>query len=132
MRLAPLVPYNLFNYFMGITSVSIKNYLLGGTGMIPAIILWQGDGNNFVIDGAHRLSALIAWVNNDYGAGNQSISFFGTNMERGQVEKAKQVKKMIEDQIGSFEEISFNKETLFGIPGRLDCYKKGSIIYNEI
>lgn len=83
----------------------IKSFTNGD--LIPAIILWQGDGNNFVIDGAHRLSALIAWVNNDYGNGNQSATFFGTNMERGQVEKAKQVRRMIEDEIGTYEDILF-------------------------
>ena len=32
----------------------------------------------------------------------------------------------------SFEKINFDSDTLFGIPGRLDCYKKGSIVYNGI
>ena len=39
--------------------------------IIPAIILWQNGNQVFVVDGAHRLSALIAWVRNDYGAGPQ-------------------------------------------------------------
>lgn len=73
--------------------------------LIPAIILWQGHGYNFVIDGAHRLSALIGWVNNDYGMGNISQPFFGTNLERGQREKSKETKKLIEDAIGSYEDI---------------------------
>ena len=35
--------------------------------LIPAIILWRSTGGYlFVIDGSHRLSALAAWVNNDY------------------------------------------------------------------
>jgi hypothetical protein len=38
--------------------------------IIPAIILWQNAGRIFVVDGAHRLSALVAWVRNDYGAGD--------------------------------------------------------------
>lgn len=75
--------------------------------LIPAIILWRGEGYNFVIDGAHRLSALIAWVNNDYGIGTLSQSFFGSALERGQKEKAKETKKLIEDSIGSYEEIVF-------------------------
>ncbi len=81
----------------------VKSFTNGD--LIPAIILWRGDGNNFVIDGAHRLSALIAWVNDDYGIGNHSVSFFGSNMERGQVEKARQVKKMIEDDMGKYQDI---------------------------
>jgi hypothetical protein len=73
--------------------------------LIPAIILWRGDGYNFVIDGAHRLSALIAWVNNDYGVGNLSQSFFGTNVERGQIEKAKETKRLVDENIGTYDDI---------------------------
>jgi hypothetical protein len=45
----------------------IKSFVSGD--LIPAVILWQSNtsGNIFVIDGAHRLSALIAWVHDDYG-----------------------------------------------------------------
>jgi len=32
----------------------------------------------------------------------------------------------------SFRNVSFDDETLFGIPGRLNCYKKGSIIYEGL
>jgi hypothetical protein len=35
--------------------------------LIPAVILWRAGQNVFVIDGAHRLSALISWVHDDYG-----------------------------------------------------------------
>lgn len=31
-----------------------------------------------------------------------------------------------------FREISFDKDTLFGIKGRFDCYKKGSPVYNGL
>ncbi|MCW3124617.1 MAG: hypothetical protein JWO03_275 [Bacteroidetes bacterium] len=75
--------------------------------LIPSIILWKGEGNIFVIDGAHRLSALMAWVNDDYGYGNTSRAFFGDNMERGQIEKSKQVKKLIEEKIGKYSDIVF-------------------------
>lgn len=38
--------------------------------LIPSIILWKSLSNHiFVIDGSHRISALIAWVNDDYGDG---------------------------------------------------------------
>ena len=30
--------------------------------LIPAVILWNSGPYNFVIDGAHRLGALIAWI----------------------------------------------------------------------
>src|SRR5262245_1312016 len=38
----------------------VGSFLAGD--LIPAIILWKSDKSIFVIDGAHRLGALIAWV----------------------------------------------------------------------
>src|SRR5260370_40967135 len=48
----------------------IESFVTGD--LIPAIILWQSKISNltFVIDGSHRLSALAAWINNDYGDGD--------------------------------------------------------------
>ncbi len=71
--------------------------------LIPAIILWRGQGNNFVIDGSHRLSALIGWVNDDYGIGNISTPVFGDTSEHKT--KSNQAKKLIEDNIGSYQDI---------------------------
>lgn len=44
--------------------------------LIPAVILWGAEGYTFVIDGAHRLSVFIAWINNDYGDKTISQAFF--------------------------------------------------------
>jgi hypothetical protein len=44
--------------------------------IIPSLIFWQNGPHIFVIDGAHRLSALIAWVRDDYGAGGLSRGLF--------------------------------------------------------
>ena len=35
MRLAPIIPYNVLNYLVGATSVSIKDNIYGYTGFIP-------------------------------------------------------------------------------------------------
>ena len=52
----------------------IESFLNGD--LIPSIILWNANGINFVIDGAHRLSALISWVIDDYGDGIISSPYF--------------------------------------------------------
>lgn len=47
--------------------------------LIPAIILWRNNaGLYFDIDGAHRLSALISWIKDDYGFMRLIIPFLST------------------------------------------------------
>jgi len=64
-------------------------------GLIPAIILWEDvEGNIYIIDGAHRISSLIAWVNSDYGKENE------LNDSNHQV-----IEEYFNQQIGSYSEI---------------------------
>jgi uncharacterized membrane protein YdjX (TVP38/TMEM64 family) len=39
-RLSPVFPFNLLNYAFGVTGVSLKDYILGFVGMIPATIMY--------------------------------------------------------------------------------------------
>ncbi|MEQ9232789.1 TVP38/TMEM64 family protein [Coleofasciculus sp. E2-BRE-01] len=39
-RLSPIFPFNLLNYLFGVTQVSIKDYVLGSIGMIPATLVY--------------------------------------------------------------------------------------------
>lgn len=52
----------------------VESFLNGE--LIPAVILWKSSTNVFVIDGGHRLSALLAWAHDDYGDGPISFNFF--------------------------------------------------------
>src|SRR5690606_11303612 len=38
-RMCPLVPYNVFNYLIAITSVSNRDFLLGCLGILPHLFL---------------------------------------------------------------------------------------------
>lgn len=68
--------------------------------LIPALILWQSSGGSiFVIDGAHRLSSLIAWANDDYGDGVISRKFFNGNIPEEQLNIAEKARKYIEKTI---------------------------------
>jgi uncharacterized membrane protein YdjX (TVP38/TMEM64 family) len=40
LRLSPLVPYNLLNYALGVTTISYRAYLAGSIGMLPATVLY--------------------------------------------------------------------------------------------
>jgi hypothetical protein len=42
--------------------------------VIPSLILWKAPSFIFVIDGGHRLSALRAWMEDDYGDKHVSSS----------------------------------------------------------
>ncbi|CAM4310939.1 HNH endonuclease family protein [Deinococcus marmoris] len=70
--------------------------------LIPAISLWKNKSNIFIIDGAHRLSALIAWVNNDYGDGEGSSNFFEGNIPEEIRRAAQKARLEIDEKIGSY------------------------------
>ncbi|MCH8269352.1 MAG: DUF262 domain-containing protein, partial [Acidobacteria bacterium] len=55
--------------------------------LIPSIIIWHSKETEkvFIIDGSHRVSALIAWVNDDYGDGAISRGFYGDEIPEAQV-----------------------------------------------
>ena len=74
--------------------------------LVPSIILWRNQGGYiFVIDGAHRLSSLGAWINDDYGDGPISQRFYGDYVSPEQKEVAEKTRKIINDRFGSFSEI---------------------------
>ncbi len=88
--------------------------------LIPALILWRSESNHvFVIDGAHRLSSVIAWVNNDYGLGNISHGRFGGDVEEHK-KAAEAARKLVDDAVGPYKDI----ETSFNTPGAPERYKK--------
>lgn len=70
--------------------------------IIPAIILWQNGQRVFVIDGAHRLSALIAWAQDDYGAGTLSAKFYQNSVPDNQRSMHDVTKKLVEQRVGSY------------------------------
>lgn len=83
----------------------VKSFLEGD--LIPSVILWRSShsGNIFVIDGAHRLSALIAWVHDDYGDSHTSTRFFDKNIPDEQKRAAKETRDLISKSVGSFEDL---------------------------
>jgi hypothetical protein len=70
--------------------------------LIPAVILWRAGQNVFVIDGAHRLSALIAWVHDDYGDKDISRKFFQNDIPEEQIKAAERTRELVEASIGSY------------------------------
>jgi hypothetical protein len=83
----------------------VQSFLEGD--LIPALILWQAGSQIFVIDGAHRLSALVAWVHNDYGDGQTSRIFFDGIVPAEQLAAAEYTRKLVKRQIGSYDDHKF-------------------------
>lgn len=73
--------------------------------LIPAIILWRNtNSSTFVIDGSHRLSALAAWVNDDYGDGKISKEFYDGRIPDEEIEIAEKTRNMIKKKVGLFSD----------------------------
>lgn len=73
--------------------------------LIPAIILWRSGQYIFVIDGAHRISAVLAWLYDDYGDKSRSINFFENQIPEEQLRLAAQTRTLIASTVGSYQSL---------------------------
>lgn len=81
----------------------IRSFLDGA--VIPGVILWRSTNFVFVIDGAHRLSALCAWISDDYGDRALSSAFYGGEISKEQKKIANRVRMLIDKNAGSFKSL---------------------------
>jgi hypothetical protein len=70
--------------------------------LIPAVILWRAGRSIFVIDGAHRLSALMAWILDDYGDRKTSLDHFGGHITDEQRKVADRTREQVLKSVGSY------------------------------
>ena len=100
--------------------------------LIPAVILWRSGHYTFVIDGAHRLSAILAWLNDDYGDKSKSIAFFNNLIPREQKDLAEKTRALVDSTIGShaaLKDKSKNRDFLDDITKkRLGNYSTNSFV----
>lgn len=88
--------------------------------LVPALILWRSVENHvFVIDGAHRLSSIIAWVNSDYGMGKISQQFFEGDVSEHE-KAARAAKELAEQSVGAYKDI----DEAFSTPNSSQKYKE--------
>lgn len=78
--------------------------------LIPAIILWRSGPHVFVIDGAHRLSAIVAWLHDDYGDGDISRRYFQGQIPPEQIAAAARTRTLIASAVGSYDEYELARE----------------------
>ena len=85
--------------------------------LVPAIILWKHkNGYIFVIDGSHRLSALGAWINDDYGDNEISLGYYERFIPQDQKEIAEYTRKLVNERIGSFKDYQKARRNPDGVP----------------
>lgn len=90
--------------------VSLLASFLDGE-VIPSLILWKAPRYIFVIDGGHRLSALRAWMLDDYGDGAISLAFYKGEISNRQKDIAKYTRKMVEKQVGRYSTLVSQVDT---------------------
>lgn len=91
----------------------VKAFMKGD--LIPAVILWQRGSRVFAIDGAHRLSALIAWISDDYGDGATSIKFFGGEIPDKQKQVAEKTRRLMKKEVGSYNEFVGMRQSMHNL-----------------
>jgi hypothetical protein len=74
--------------------------------VIPSLILWNSKTYIFIIDGGHRLSALRAWMNDDYGDRGITHDFYKGELSEEQKRIAKMTRKLVDGKIGSFSTLA--------------------------
>jgi hypothetical protein len=80
----------------------IRSFIDGD--LAPSVILWKNRELLYVIDGSHRLSALIAWVQDDYGDGDLSQEFFDHAITDEQLAVAERTRELVEEEFGSYSD----------------------------
>lgn len=72
--------------------------------VIPGVIFWlnTATGHIFVLDGAHRLSAIRAWVTDDWGDSDEAKEY--GYLEEDELRAAKRLRQRIKEEIGDYEE----------------------------
>ncbi|MGC2695233.1 MAG: DUF262 domain-containing protein [Candidatus Angelobacter sp.] len=70
---------------------------------VPGVIVWRSPQSDlFVIDGAHRLSSIIAWINDDYGDGEISKAHYG---EPKNLLTAQKARNLIKETVGPYKDL---------------------------
>ncbi|WP_420458275.1 GmrSD restriction endonuclease domain-containing protein [Neolewinella sp.] len=80
--------------------------------IIPSIILWRSDetGLIYVLDGAHRLSVIRAWLKDDWG--DKNISYYARR-DTKQIKKiAGETRNLINREIGAFANFKYACDNL--------------------
>jgi hypothetical protein len=75
--------------------------------VIPSVIFWDSSSYIFILDGGHRLSALRAWMEDDYGDKIISTDFYkGQSISEDQKKTAQRTRSLVEKEIGRYSDLT--------------------------
>ena len=74
--------------------------------VIPSLIMWSSpeNGYDYVLDGGHRISVVLAWLNDDWGDALPPERFQDEEQEQKIKEAAKVVRELVKVKIGSISD----------------------------
>lgn len=74
--------------------------------VIPSIIMWssQENGYDYILDGGHRVSVILAWMRDDWGDGLPSEIYRDSDHERMVKEAAREVRQLVTARVGSIKD----------------------------
>jgi len=74
--------------------------------VVPSVIMWLSPDNlQYVLDGGHRISVLLAWMSDDWGDRVQADRFADSELVSETRKAARRVRELLIDRsIGSFED----------------------------
>jgi uncharacterized membrane protein YdjX (TVP38/TMEM64 family) len=87
-RLSPIFPFNLLNYGLGVTGVSLKDYVLASVGMIPGTIMYVyfgslGNINTICNGGGANANPVAQWTIRIIGLiATVAVTFYITKIAR--------------------------------------------------
>ena len=109
----------------------VKSFINGD--IIPSLILWNWKGLNFIIDGGHRLSAIVAWIYDDYGDKEISQFYFGAdNITRTQKKNAEATRILMNKEVGSFKSFEHAFENAEQVPPEEALKARNTLVSRSI
>lgn len=74
--------------------------------VIPSIIMWssQENGYDYILDGGHRVSVILAWMRDDWGDKLPSEAYRDDQHERNVKDAAREVRRLVNLRVGTIQD----------------------------
>ena len=85
--------------------VSLLESLVNGQ-VVPSIIMWSSpeNGYQYVLDGGHRVSVVLAWLNDDWGDHLSEEEYADQEQEDSIKKAAREVRRLVKERVGDIRD----------------------------